>query len=71
MPLTRQGLKATGTYVSRTLSYGGAEFRMEQLEVDPVFRCWLADGDPSRRAGLHGVHVPPAAQPEQLAARGF
>ncbi|KXZ54936.1 hypothetical protein GPECTOR_3g106 [Gonium pectorale] len=32
------GLKATGTYLSRTLSYKGAEFRMEQLEMDPIFR---------------------------------
>lgn len=32
------GLKATGTYVSRTLSYKGAEFRLEQLDVDPVFK---------------------------------
>ena len=32
------GLKATGTYVSRTLSYKGAEFITEELEPDPVFR---------------------------------
>ncbi|KAG2496515.1 hypothetical protein HYH03_005339 [Edaphochlamys debaryana] len=32
------GLKATGTYVSRTLSYKGAEFRMEMLQIDPIFR---------------------------------
>ncbi|GFR48740.1 hypothetical protein Agub_g10698, partial [Astrephomene gubernaculifera] len=32
------GLKATGTYVSRTLSYKGAEFRTEVLEIDPTFR---------------------------------
>lgn len=32
------GLKATGTYVSRTLSYTGAEFSLAQVEVDPIFR---------------------------------
>ncbi|GIL64960.1 hypothetical protein Vafri_18816 [Volvox africanus] len=31
------GLKATGTYVSRTLSYKGAEFKTEELQVDPIF----------------------------------
>jgi hypothetical protein len=41
---TPQGLKSTGAYLSRTLSYDGAEFRMEQLEVDPVFRCGLGGG---------------------------
>ncbi len=34
------GLKATGTYVSRTLSYKGAEFRLDQLDIDPVFK-WV------------------------------
>ncbi|GFR48198.1 hypothetical protein Agub_g10015, partial [Astrephomene gubernaculifera] len=32
------GLKASGTYLSRTLSYKGAEFRLEQVDMDPVFR---------------------------------
>ena len=32
------GLKATGTYVSRTLAYSGAEFRMETLDIDPIFK---------------------------------
>jgi hypothetical protein len=32
------GLKATGTYLSRTLSYTGAEFLMERIELDPVFK---------------------------------
>ncbi|GIM01409.1 hypothetical protein Vretimale_6229 [Volvox reticuliferus] len=31
------GLKATGTYVSRTLSYKGAEFKTEELQIDPIF----------------------------------
>ncbi|GLC46902.1 hypothetical protein PLESTB_001282200 [Pleodorina starrii] len=31
------GLKATGTYVSRTLSYKGAEFKNEELKIDPIF----------------------------------
>ncbi len=32
------GLKATGAYLSRTLSYKDAEFRLEQLEIEPAFR---------------------------------
>ena len=33
------GLKATGTYLSRTLSYQGAAFKLESVELDPTFRC--------------------------------
>ncbi len=31
------GLKATGSYLSRTLSYDGAEFSIARVEVDPTF----------------------------------
>ena len=33
------GLKATGSYVSRTLSYSGAEFSLAKVDIDPVFKC--------------------------------
>lgn len=50
--LFSMGLKASGTYLSRTLSYKDAEFRLEQIDIDPAFRwafpvcthtltCWL------------------------------
>jgi hypothetical protein len=32
------GLKATGTYVSRMLSYQGAEFDIARVTIDPTFR---------------------------------
>ena len=32
------GLKATGSYLSRTLSYHGAEFSLARVTVDPEFR---------------------------------
>jgi hypothetical protein len=40
------GLKATGTYLSRTLSYTGAQFTMERIDIDAVHKvgllgCWL------------------------------
>lgn len=31
------GLKATGSYLSRTLSYDGAEFSIARVEVDTTF----------------------------------
>ena len=31
-------LKATGGYVSRTLSYDGAEFNLVNVNMDSVFR---------------------------------
>jgi hypothetical protein len=30
-------LKATGTYISRTLSYHGADFGLANVDLDPVF----------------------------------
>ena len=33
------GLKATGTYLCRTLSYRDAEFRLENIDIDPAFKC--------------------------------
>lgn len=35
------GLKATGSYLSRTLSYDGAEFSIARVEIDPIFGCVL------------------------------
>lgn len=35
------GLKATGSYLSRTLSYDGAEFSIARVEMDPTFGCAL------------------------------
>jgi hypothetical protein len=32
------GLKATGCYLARTLSYNGAEFQMEKIHLDPGFK---------------------------------
>ncbi|KAJ9534596.1 hypothetical protein QJQ45_022183 [Haematococcus lacustris] len=32
------GLKATGAYLSRTLSYKDAEFRLDQIDLHPAFR---------------------------------
>jgi len=37
------GLKATGCYLARTLSYSGAEFQLAEVEMDPVFR-YVIDG---------------------------
>ncbi len=31
-------MQATGTYISRSLSYSGAEFSIIRVEVDPVFK---------------------------------
>lgn len=31
-------MKATGCYLSRTLSYHGAEFTLSPCEMDPVFQ---------------------------------
>jgi len=32
------GLKATGAYLCRTLSYRDAEFRLEVLDIEPAFK---------------------------------
>jgi hypothetical protein len=32
------GLKATGAYLCRTLSYRDAEFRLESIDIDPAFK---------------------------------
>ena len=37
LELFAMGLKATGSYLSRTLSYDGAEFSIAKVEVDPTF----------------------------------
>ena len=34
------GMQATGTYISRSLSYTGAEFAIIRVEVDPVFKVY-------------------------------
>ena len=31
-------MQATGTYLSRSLSYQGAEFVLDQIELDPMFK---------------------------------
>lgn len=33
------GLKATGAYISRSLSYDGAEFSVAEVSMDAVMRC--------------------------------
>ncbi|DBA83686.1 TPA: hypothetical protein ACH3X1_016793 [Trebouxia sp. C0004] len=37
LELFAMGLKATGSYLSRTLSYDGAEFSIARVEIDPTF----------------------------------
>ena len=37
LELFAMGLKATGSYLSRTLSYDGAEFSIAKVDVDPTF----------------------------------
>ncbi|KAK9808500.1 hypothetical protein WJX73_001795 [Symbiochloris irregularis] len=37
LELYAMGLKATGAYLSRTLSYSGAEFNIAKEQIDPVF----------------------------------
>lgn len=32
------GLKATGCYLARTLSYKGAEFQLERIKLDAEFK---------------------------------
>lgn len=39
MPLLTQGLKATGSYLARTLSYHGAEFTLADVQLSPQMRC--------------------------------
>jgi hypothetical protein len=37
--LLLQGLKATGSYLARTLSYHGAEFTLADVQLSPQMRC--------------------------------
>ena len=37
LELYAMGLKATGSYLARTLSYAGAEFNIAKEHIDPVF----------------------------------
>jgi hypothetical protein len=37
--LLLQGLKATGSYLARTLSYHGAEFTLADVQLSPHMRC--------------------------------
>jgi hypothetical protein len=37
--LLLQGLKATGSYLARTLSYHGAEFTLADIQLSPQMRC--------------------------------
>ncbi len=39
LELFSMGLKATGCYLSRALSYRGADFALAPVPIDPVFRC--------------------------------
>ncbi|GLC46848.1 hypothetical protein PLESTB_001541000 [Pleodorina starrii] len=38
LELFASGMKALGTYVGRTLSYSGAEFRVELADIEPEYR---------------------------------
>ena len=38
LELFSMGLKATGTYLSRTLAYTGAEFSLARVDIDPQFQ---------------------------------
>lgn len=42
LELFSMGLKSTGTYLSRALSYKGAEFSIAKVDIDPQFQCVLA-----------------------------
>jgi hypothetical protein len=37
--LRLQGLKATGSYLARALSYHGAEFTLADTQLSPQMRC--------------------------------
>jgi hypothetical protein len=37
--LLLQGLKATGSYLARALSYHGAEFTLADTQLSPQMRC--------------------------------
>lgn len=37
MELFAMGLKATGSYLSRTLSYKGADFEIAKMDIAPEF----------------------------------
>jgi P-loop containing NTP hydrolase pore-1 len=39
LELFSMGLKSTGTYLSRALSYKGAEFSIAKVDIDPQFQC--------------------------------
>jgi hypothetical protein len=38
LELFASGMKALGTYVGRSLSYNGAEFMVEQADIEPEYR---------------------------------
>lgn len=58
------GMKATGTYLARTLSYTGADFQLVRVEVDPVFRqASLCDFGKGTGCGGSNVMLPAAAGP--------
>ena len=42
LELFSMGLKSTGTYLSRALSYKGAEFSIAKVDIDPQFQCAIA-----------------------------
>jgi hypothetical protein len=64
------GLKATGSYLSRTLSYRDAEFRLEQVEIDAPFRCVCAGGGPGAMSGRGHGHGRAGAMIHEAAAVG-
>jgi len=49
------GLKATGCYLSRALSYRGADFALAPVPIDIVFRC-VASAPGTFMYALH--HLP-------------
>lgn len=38
------GLKATGSYLARTLSYHGAKFELQDVQLSMEMRCATAEG---------------------------
>ena len=39
LELFSMGLKATGSYMSRALSYRGADFELATVDIDPAHAC--------------------------------
>ena len=39
LELFSMGLKATGSYMSRALSYRGATFDLASVDIDPIHKC--------------------------------